>query len=91
MDSHAMTGTPTVRLLEAVRSFTAEGKQYALVTTLVKTTLEVLPARAIESGPQNRARFRHLWPLGRWRGARLPYRVLRTEVCRATCSVWCRS
>jgi diguanylate cyclase (GGDEF)-like protein len=49
---HAIDQTPTVRLLEAVRSFTAERKRDALVTTLIKTMLEVLPARAIEFQPR---------------------------------------
>ena len=43
--------TPTMRLLEAVRSFTAERRRDALVTTLIRTMLEVLPARAIEFQP----------------------------------------
>ncbi|WP_140627735.1 GGDEF domain-containing protein [Methylibium rhizosphaerae] len=49
---HAVDQAPTVRLLEAVRSFTAERKRDALVTTLIKTMLEVLPARAIEYQPR---------------------------------------
>ena len=47
-----MDQAPTVRLLEAVRSFTAERKRDALVTTLIRTMLEVLPARAIEFQPR---------------------------------------
>ena len=44
--------TATVRLLEAVRSFTAERERDALVSTLIRTLLEVLPASAIEFHPR---------------------------------------